>query len=475
LLTESLLIALLGAAFGLLFATWAGQLFSVGEELSGSIDWRVLGFTTLLALLTAVGFGIVPAVRATRLNLTSEFQGGVRQLGRGARSRLSQTLLVVQMAISIVLLIGAGLFIRTLLNLRAADVGFNRSDLLLFALDATPAGYERGKAGELFERVRQRLESIPGIRSATFSDTPLLTGLTGNRVGRVQVPGRTFPREMDANISMNPVGPSFFATTEMPLILGRVLTAHDDASAQKVAVINQAMAKIYFGKENPIGRHFTVNSNAFEVVGVARDARFGGIRTAPWPTAFVPASQMSFPNWQTFTVRTFSDPAAMLSVVRKAVNDLNPNLLINGLRTQDDELNNNLLRQERSVARISSFFGLLALALSCVGLYGLMSYAVFQRTGEIGLRMALGALPGSMLWMILRESLSLVCIGVVIGSCAAVAATRVISEFLYGVSSTDPVTYGGVALLLLMVAAMACLLPARRAAKVDPIVALRCE
>jgi len=280
---------------------------------------------------------------------------------------------------------------------------------------------------------------------------------------------------MDANISMNPVGPSFFATTEMPLILGRVLTAHDDASAQKVAVINQAMAKIYFGKENPIGRHFTVNSNAFEVVGVARDARFGGIRTAPWPTAFVPASQMSFPNWQTFTVRTFSDPAAMLSVVRKAVNDLNPNLLINGLRTQDDELNNNLLRQERSVARISSFFGLLALALSCVGLYGLMSYAVFQRTGEIGLRMALGALPGSMLWMILRESLSLVCIGVVIGSCAAVAATRVISEFLYGVSSTDPVTYGGVALLLLMVAAMACLLPARRAAKVDPIVALRCE
>jgi ABC-type antimicrobial peptide transport system permease subunit len=189
----------------------------------------------------------------------------------------------------------------------------------------------------------------------------------------------------------------------------------------------------------------------------------------------VPAPQLSFPNWQTFTVRTFQDPAAMLSVVAKAVRDLNPKLLINGMRTQDEELNNNLLRQERSVARISSFFGLLALALSCVGLYGLMSYGVSRRTGEIGLRMALGALPGNMLWMILRESLALVSIGVATGLGAAVAGTRIISEFLYGVSATDPATYAGVALLLLMVAATACLLPARRAAKVDPMVALRCE
>jgi ABC-type antimicrobial peptide transport system permease subunit len=191
--------------------------------------------------------------------------------------------------------------------------------------------------------------------------------------------------------------------------------------------------------------------------------------------AIVPVSQMTFPAWQTFTVRTFQDPGTMLSVVRKTVSDFNPNLLINRLRTQDDELNNNLLRQERSVARISSFFGLLALALSCVGLYGLMSYAVFRRTGEIGLRMALGALPRSVLWMILRESLALVTIGTVIGLCAAAASVHVITGFLYGVSATDLGIYTGCALLLIFVAAMAALFPARRAAKVDPMVALRCE
>lgn len=489
LLTESLLISLLGAALGLLFAKWAGQLFLLGENFSASLDWRVLTFTTMLALLTAVGFGLVPALRATRLELGSEFHGGARQLGRGARSRLSRGLLVAQVAISLVLLISAGLFVRTLSNLRRVDFGFNQSHLLLFTLDATSAGYKRGEATELFERVREHLESLPGVQAATFSDTPLLSSLMGNRVGRVEVvePSHAVGTDAnsavtldrihgtDADIAMNPVAPNFFKTTEMALIRGRFLTAQDGPSMPKVAVINQAMSRRYFGDEDPIGRRFTVNSNTFEVVGVARDARYGSIRRDPWPTAFVPAAQMTFPVWQTFTVRTFDDPVGLFSTVRKAVAALNPDLVIKGLRTQEDELDNNLLHQERFVARLSTSVGLIALGLSCMGLYGLMSYAVSRRTSEIGLRMALGALPWTVLWMILRESLVLVAVGVVMGLIAAVAAGRIITEYLYGVSSTDPTIYAGVALLLFAIAAAAALLPARRAAKVDPVVALRTE
>lgn len=493
LLTESILISFFGASLGLLFAKWAGQFFLFGENYSASMDWRVLMFTVLLALLTAIGFGLVPALRATRLDLRSEFHGGTRQLGRGARSRLSRALLVAQVAISLVLLIGAGLFVRTLLNLRAVDFGFNSSHLLLFALDATPAGYKRGEATELFERVIERLESIPGIQSVTFSDTPLLSNLLGNRVGRVEVLGRANPdgtaadggtdpnwvqgriHGTDSDIAMNPVAPNFFQATGMGLVRGRFFTVHDEADGPKIAVINQAMARRYFGDEDPVGRQFAVNSNVFEIVGVVRNARYGSVRSDPWPTAFVPAAQMTFPTWQTFTVRTFDDPAAVFSTVRKAVADLNPDLVIKDLRTQEDELDDHLLHQERFIARLSTSVGLLALGLSCMGLYGLMAYTVSRRTSEIGLRMALGALPWTVLWMILRESLGLVAIGVVIGLFFAAATGQLIKEYLYGISPTDPAIYVGVALVLLSIATMAALLPARRAAKVDPMAALRTE
>jgi len=482
LLAESLLLASFGAALGTLFVWWGRGLLLTLRQFGGAVavldlplDGRVLAFTIMVAGATALLFGLAPALRATRMNLTAEFQGGARTLGSGARSRLGQALMVVQIALSLVLLVGCGLFVRTLHNLQAVDPGFNPRQLVLFRLDTASAGYTRAQFAALHTRLQARLESIPGVRAATFSRVALLGDGRANR--RVSAPGYTPAPGDSLNINVNGLAPNFFAAMEIPLLLGRVFTDHDDAAAPKVAIINQACARKLFGDENPIGRQIyfgntpTANGGAIEIVGVVRDAKYTGLREVPPATIYVPSPQMP-DGIANFALRTASPATTIFPAIRDAVREIDPTLPVINLRTQDEQIDR-LNAQERLLAQLTGFFGAAALVLACIGLYGLMSYAVLRRTGEIGLRMALGALPAHVLRMILRESLVLVAFGVVAGVAAALGATRWISTQLFGLSASDPLTYTIVVLLLASVGLLAALLPARRASRVDPMVALR--
>jgi predicted permease len=484
LLAESLLLAFLGAMLGALFAQWGRGLLVGLRQFGGSpavlnlpLDGRVFGFTIAVTVGAALLFGLAPALRATRVNLTAEFQGGARQLGAGARSRFSQSLMIVQVALSFSLLVSTGLFVRTLRNLQNVDPGFNRRHLALFRIDAVSAGYSQERFAALQARLQTRLESIPGVRAATFSRVALLAGVRSNR--RITAPGYTPPPGASMIFNLNGLAPNFLAAMEIPLVLGRGFTDHDAGAGPKVAIVNQAFARKIFGDENPVGRRLGFSSapvagaTEIEIVGVARDAKYTGLRETAPPTIYVPATQMP-EGVANYCVRTAGDPAAIFPAIRAAVSGLDPTLPVINLRTHEEQIAR-INSEELLFARLSGFFGFVALTLACVGLYGLMSFLVLHRTGEIGLRMALGALPGQALRMILRESLALVGVGVAIGLPATYGGSRFIQSMLFGLSPADPLTYGSVALILIVVALLAALLPARRAAQVEPMVALRSE
>jgi predicted permease len=484
LLAESLLLASLGAGLGVLFAQWSRGLLVGLRQFGGSpavlnlpLDGRVFGFTISVTVGAALLFGLAPALRATRINLTAEFQGGARQLGAGSRSRLSQALMVVQVALSLVLLVSTGLFVRTLRNLQNVDPGFNSHQLALFRIDAVSAGYTQERFAALQARLQTRLESIPGVRAATFSRVALLAGVRSNR--RITVPGYTPPPGASMIFNLNGIAPNFLAAMEIPLVLGRGFTDHDAPAGPKVAIVNQAFARKIFGDENPVGRRLGFSNAPFagateiEIVGVARDAKYTGLREAAPPTIYAPAAQMP-EGVANYCVRTADNPAAIFPAIRAAVSELDPTLPVINLRTQDEQIAR-INSEELLFARLSGFFGFVALALACVGLYGLMSFLVLHRTGEIGLRMAVGALPAQVLRMILRESLALVGLGVALGLPAAYGSSRFIESMLFGLSPADSLTYGSVALILIVVALLASLPPALRAAQVDPMAALRSE
>jgi len=491
LFTEALLLAFAGAALGTALAWWSrGVLLALrpfgnaSVALDLPIDGRVLGFTIAVTVTTALLFGLAPALRATRVDLAAQFQGGTRTLGRGGRSRLSQALMVVQIALSLVLLVSTGLFVRTLGNLQKVDAGFNRGGLILFRIDATSAGYAPDQYAGLQSRLQQRLESLPGVRSATFSSVALLSSVRQNK--RITVAGYTPPPGTSMIVNTNGLAPNFFTAMGLPLVLGRAFTDRDDGSAPRVAVVNQAFVRTYLGGENPVGRHIGIGAaptDRVEIVGVAGDAKYTTLRGTTPATIYLPALQRLDGN-ANFAVRlaapegsqrgTAGESAAVVSAIRAIVRDIDPALPVLNLRTQDEQIDR-LHAQELLFARLSGLFGLAALALACVGLYGLMSHAVLRRTGEIGLRMALGARPAHVLRMILLESLALVCLGVVIGAAGAYGSSRLVATMLFELSPTDPLTYGTVALVLIAIAVLASVPPARRAGRIDPIVALKIE
>jgi predicted permease len=483
LLTESVLLGLLGGIAGLILAYWGRSALLALQPLGRSglildlaLDWRVLGFTTAVAVSTGVLFGLAPAWRATRLDLNAEFAGGARTLGGGSRSRLARGLMVVQVALSLVLLVGAGLFTRTLLNLQQVDAGFNRRQLLVFSVDAFTGSRKREELAPLYTRIAERLGALPGVQGVTYSQMPLLFGYSWTSGATIQ--GRPVVPGENNSVLMNGVEAAFFSTYELPVVLGRAFTTRDDAAAPKVAIVNQAFARKYFGEESAIGRRFGTggpeSAAEFEIVGVVRDARAIRLKEEPRPAVFLPYPQLRNARTGFFALRTAGDPGALAPALLAAVREIEPTLPVSNLRTQEETVARSLA-PERLFARLSGFFGLLALALASIGLYGLLSYSVLRRTGEIGLRMALGAVPGHVLWLVVRESLLLVCLGAVVGIAAAAGLSRLVASRLFGLSSTDPVTYAAVALLLITVAVLASLLPARRAAKVDPMVALRSE
>jgi predicted permease len=488
LLTESILLAFMGGALGLLFARW-GSGFLVALVGSGpvpvslklTLDMRVLGFTAGASLLAGVLFGLAPAWRATRVDLAPALKYSARDASAGSRIGLGKPLVVVQVALSLLLLIGAGLFIRSLVKLRSLDAGFNRENVLLFSTDPLMIGYREGRRiADLYQRMLAGIKAIPGVRSASLSQQALLSpSWTKNSV---VIQGRA-PRPEDNSDRMEPrqceVGPEYFETAGMAFLRGRGLTVNDGVNAPRVAVINEAFARYYFGDENPIGRRFgrdPESSGKIEIVGVVKDAKYNSLREAGLRTYYTPFFQEPS-RWvrrMTFQVRTGSDPTAVISAVRQAVREVDANLPLYNIKTLATQVDESIV-QERSIGTVSSFFGLLSLLLAAIGLYGIMAYAVNQRTREIGIRMALGAQRGQVLRMVLMQGMKMVSIGVILGLAASFAATRLVASYLFGITATDPATFVGVPIILLIVALLACFVPARRATRVDPLVALRDE
>ena len=482
LMTESLLLAILGGVVGVTFAYWGKDLLILlrpwgGGELALDlkIDMRVLGFTAAVSLVTGLLFGLAPALQATRGDLTSALKDNARSVVGGSRSLLNKSLIVAQVAVSLVLVVGAGLFVRTLRNLENVDVGFNRKSLLLFSIDAGLSGYNDTNLTQLYRRITERLEVVPGVRSATMSMVPLLSGMA--RTSDVSVEGHTSQESESGDAKVNNVGATFFQTMEIPILLGRGLTPSDGELAPKVAVVNQMMARKYFGDDNPIGRRLGFGgpptAGQIEIVGVARDASYTGLRDKTEPTVYLPYLQ-SPPRWATFIVRTSGNIAAMTPLIRDAVREVDSTLPLFAMKTQSQQVDESLA-QERLFANLSSFFGALALSLACIGLYGVMSYGVARRTNEIGIRMALGATGARVTQMVMRETMVVVLIGVLIGCGTAVVTTRLIAAMLFELEPTDPGTILFAVLVMIAVAGFSGYVPARRASKVDPMIALRYE
>jgi predicted permease len=484
LLTECGVLVLLGGTLGVIVAYWGRGLATLpftSEDgqvlvLPSAIDWRVLIFTATVAIFTGAIFGLVPALRATQIDLSAEFQGGGRSLGLGSRQWLGKTLLAAQVALSLVLLVGAGLFVRTLGKLDSVELGFNSERLLLFKITAIAGGGPDERAAVVHARILERVAALPGVQGATFSWMPLLTGAGANTT--ITIPGRTPVPEGNDSALVNAVGPEFFSTLEIPILLGRGFNRRDDGPAARVAVVNDQLVRQYFEGQNPIGRHLIYHARPgpltdVEIVGVVRDSKYTEVKGEMPATLFVPFDQDSW-SIANYAVRGISNPEALVPSIRAAVRAIDPKLPLADVRTQNAQIAK-LSASERMFARFAGFFGALALVLVCVGLYGLLSYGVARRTSEIGVRIALGAEPMDIRWMVLRESLVVIGVGVLIGLASATVLARLVAGMIYGIAAVDPLTYGAVALLMLGVALLACWLPARHAARVDPIIALRAE
>jgi predicted permease len=481
LLTESLVLAITGGALGILFAGVGSRLLlrmvSGGRKtvpLDVSINPRLLLFTLAVTVATAVLFGTVPAFRATKLQLIQSLKDGRGPQGTGTKSPLAKVLVISQVALSLVLLVGAGLFLRSLVNLNNVDTGFNKENVLRMQIDASSIGYkaDEPRLKGLYQQIEERVSALPAVRAASFSS---FTFHEGSWNTTVTVPGGEAHPEVD--VKHNVIGNGYFATMQIPLLGGRNFGPQDTATSQKVAVISERMARTMFPAGNPIGHHYLIGnptkSNDREVVGIVKDVKFGELQEDPETLDYVPYTQRT-DYLSDFEVRYTGDFDAVSSAVQKTIHEVSRTLPITRVTTLDEQVARSITDQ-RLVAQLSAFFGLLAVFLSCIGIYGLMSYVVARRTNEIGIRMALGAERSSVRWLVMREVLFLVAIGVVAGVPVALAGNRLVSHMLFGVLGTDPVSMVVAVGAMIAVAMMAGYLPARRASRIEPMVALRYE
>jgi len=483
LLTESLMLAAAGGALGILFAQLAAKVLVaflsansfVPIQLDAGIDWHVLGFTLIVCTLVGVLFGLAPALRGARVDVAPILKLTGAQSGTTPRqsSRLSAALVLAQVVISILVLVGAGLLGRTVLNLERTDPGFKTANLLLFDVDMTASGLamDDPRCDKLNRELQNRFAALPGVTSASYSLGPMLSG--GVSSGDFHLPGA--PSSSVPSSDLLNVGPGFFETMKIPLVAGRTFTSADfESSAEpKPIVVNRTFARTVFGNDNPLGRVLAEGrsqSPEWQIIGVVGDTRYENIRKAAAAMVFAP-DRLRF---STFVLRTEGDPKSLVSLVREAVAQVNKDFLMLQVTTQLEEIHRTIY-QERLVAALSALFGFLALTLASIGLYGLVAYGVARRTHEIGVRMALGAQRHEILWLTARLGLVLTLAGVVLGLVVAAGATRYLQSLLYGVRPTDTWTFVCIPILLGVVVALACYVPARRAMRVDPMVALRHE
>ena len=469
LLTESLLLSITGGALGIAIGYWSKKLLPFGQNTA--MDVQVLAFVAGVSMLTGVIFGLMPALRATKVDLASAMKESSRTVARSG-TWLSKGLLITQVALSVVLLIGAGLFVRTLQNLRAVDVGFAPNNILMFRINPALNGYSQDRITQLFQRVTTELQALPGVRSMAFTRSTLLSGNTS--ITGIFRQGATNEKDAKEMYFMS-VSPGFFAAMQIPILQGRDFDARDVEQPTASVVINETAAKKFFPNENPIGQRVGQSpeeSGQSEIIGIIRDTKYDSVRDAAPPTIYTPIR----PGTRSVMVilRTAGEPAAMTETVRAAMQRVDPDVPMTGITTQSDNIDQRFA-QERLFALACSLFGALALVLACIGLFGLMSYSVTRRTNEIGIRMALGAQRAGVVAMVLRESMLLVAIGVVLGLAGALAGGRFVESVLFGLSTTDTVTIGTAIAATILVSLAAGYLPARRASRVDPMVALRYE
>jgi predicted permease len=480
-LTESLLLVSLGGLLGLLFARWGSaalvNLLGLGQGrlfVNPPLDHRVLLFTIGVALLTGLIFGLAPALQAARIdpNPTLKDNAGTISIGR---LRVGKSLIVAQVGISLLLLVGAGLFLRTLYNLKNVDAGFQSDGVLTISVKPDENIYQGTQLSSLWKDLLSRVERLPGVRSASLSDRIPLNG--GSLGIAVNIPGYTPSSDQDRIITLNHVSPGYFQTTGIALLNGRVFNDSDSETAPKVALLNESAARFYFGDRNPIGEQITIihKFRDYQVVGVVKDSRYHNLREPDTRMIYLPIQQPLDPlKGLALVARAGARPTELINPIRNEVRAAGSGILLTNIATLSEQVDRTLV-QERSIATLSLIFGLLALLLAAIGLYGVMSYDVARRTHEIGIRMALGAGGRQVRQLVMRETLGWVALGVTLGLGAALATTRWVESLLFGLKPRDPLTMGLAVLVLLAVAAVAGYLPARRATRVDPLDALRRE
>ncbi len=481
-LTESLCLSALGGSTGLLLGYLGRNILphllstSWGPAtLSTRFDWRVFAFALVISVFTGLGFGVGPALRATRTSVNAGLKHGGTTVTRHRRGLAGKTLVILQVALCMLLLVCAGLFVRTLSNLDALDPGFNKRGLLLFGIEPPAQRYPSPKNVEVLHRVEEKLATLPGVESVTLSREALLAQSGSNSdfllKGRPRIVGPKTP------VPYNSVGQSFFTTMGIPILYGRPFDLRDSASSPGVAVINRALADEEFPESNPIGASFRMNDGGkqFEIVGVCADAKYAWIRDEVSPAFYVLYTQEEEPRRSmTFEVRTKGNPKEFAAAARSAVESIDKDLPLIDVRTQEEQIDA-ALAPERSFATVTSGFGILALLLASIGVYGVVAAGVSQRINEIGVRMALGARADQVLRMVLGEAMALALAGVAAGLCAALILTRLLSSLLFGLKPTDLLTLVTAGLLLSVVAILASWEPARRASCIQPVQALRHE
>ncbi len=483
LLTESLVLAVLGACAGLFVSAWTSGVLvqSIPSQggpngLNGSLDPRTMLFTFALALITGIGFGLLPAIQSTRPNVypTLKDQGG-SVIGGFGQVRSRQALVVAQVALSLLLLVGAGLFTRSLMNLRKLDPGFQTSNMVVFSLDASRNGYSPQRIHETYQTVQERLAAVPGVRSAALNDIALLSG--DSSTSTIHIDGYQSKQDEDMNPRFLSISPGYFSTVGTPLLLGRDITAADRLASPKVAIVNESFVKHYFKGDNPLGRKFGLSNEGpgdIEIIGVAKDTKYSSLRNEEFNLVYVPYLQNPTPGYISVDVRTAATPEAVMPAIRREIARVDSNLAVWDLKTMETQVNESLFA-ERLIAILCAAFGALATVLASVGLYGVTAFSVARRTREIGIRMALGAGRGNVLAMVLKEVAWMCVAGVCVGIPLAIGLSRYLVSQLYGVAPTDLLTLVFAALTMMGVSFVAGYLPARRAATVDPTIALRYE